>query len=409
MLLRLAWRNLWRQKRRTFVTASALALALFLSLFTRSLQEGTYGANIDNAARFYTGLAQIQHPAFADSLSIDDLIIQRDAMADWLHAYPVLRVVLPRLESVALASVGDKSKGVLVLGVAPEQEDSYSRIRERVIAGDYLSVDDNQVLVGRGVARYFALEPGDELVLYGLGYHGQTAAGVFRVKGILGFPIAQLDSQVVYMPLKLAQQLYGTGERISAWVLHTRELGQLTEVMTELQNRYGDDYNIRDWQSLAPELAQQIMMDRAGGVFLIYVLYGVVGFGLFATIVMMTLERQREFAVMLATGMLRSRLLLLVLIESMLLALWGIILGLMVAAPVLGYFYFHPITLTGDTAQMMIEVGFEPVLPVMLSFGLLLEQVVSVVVILMLCLIYPMLRIHRLNLVQALKGGAYAD
>lgn len=215
-----------------------------------------------------------------------------------------------------MAASGDKSKGVMVLGVDTQAEDSYSNISNRLAKGEFLSPDDEQVLIGEGVARYFGLDVGDELILYGQGYRGQTAAGLYRVKGILDFPVAQLDNQLVYMPIALAQTLYSTGEQVTAWVLDIKPLGQLNTTEIQLKQAYDDEVNVRDWQDLAPEMAQQILMDKAGGIFIMYLLYGVVGFGLFATLLMMTLERQREFGVMLATGMLKRKIITLIGLES---------------------------------------------------------------------------------------------
>lgn len=408
MLLKLAWRNLWRQKRRTLLTASALALALILSLAMRSLQEGTYASNIDNSARFYTGLIQLQHVDFSDSHSIDDLLPGSEEFIRPVRAMDQITDVIPRLESFALAAAGDTSKGVMVLGIDPNEEDAYSGLADKVIQGQYLALGDNQVLVGESLARSLKVSLGDELILYGQGYRGQTAAGVYIIKGIISFPLPQLESQLVYLPLDTAQQLFSTGEQVTNWILHSDKLSHIPMVVERLKHLYQDKVSVQDWQQLSPETAQQIQMDKVGGIFLMYILYGVVGFGLFATIMMMTLERQREFGVMLATGMQRGRLLTLVAIESGLIAMLGIIIGMLVVTPLLVYFLYHPIQLTGDTAKLMVEAGFAPILPVMVEPWLYVNQVLIVLVMLALCLIYPMIRIARLNLVSALKGGAHA-
>ncbi|KHT62052.1 ABC transporter substrate-binding protein [Photobacterium gaetbulicola] len=409
MLLKLAWRNIWRQKRRTLLTASALALALALSLFMRSLQEGTYANNIENAARFYTGLIQLQHPEFAESHSIDDLLVMDESFLQPVLANVHINRVLPRIESFALAASADKSKGVMVLGVDTVAEDSYSGISNRLIRGAFLAPDDQQVLVGEGLARYFGLDVGDELILYGQGYRGQTAAGLYRIKGILDFPVAQLDNQLVYMPIALAQTLYSTGEQVTAWVMDVKPLAQLQQTVDLLGEAYRSEVNVRDWQDLAPEMAQQILMDKAGGIFIMYLLYGVVGFGLFATLLMMTLERQREFGVMLATGMLKRKIIALLGLESLMIGWLGIAMGMAITLPVLIWFYFNPIELTGETAELVLEMGWEPILPMSLDPVLMLNQMVIVLGLLAICLIYPMWRIRRLDVVRALKGGGHAN
>ncbi|MGR5140877.1 ABC transporter permease [Photobacterium sp. DNB23_23_1] len=409
MLLKLAWRNIWRQKRRTILTASALALTLALSLFMRSLQEGTYANNIENAARFYTGLIQLQHPDFAESHSIDDLLPMDDAFLQPAASHPNIVRILPRIESFALAASEDKSKGVMVLGVDTVAENRYSGISNRLAKGEFLAPGDQQVLIGEGVARYFGLDVGDELVLYGQGYRGQTAAGLYRIKGILDFPVAQLDNQLVYMPISLAQNLYSTGELVTAWVMDVKPLAQLPITASQLSDDYNGEVNVRDWQDLAPEMAQQILMDKAGGIFIMYLLYGVVGFGLFATLLMMTLERQREFGVMLATGMLKRKIIALVSLESVMIGILGIVAGMVITLPILVWFYFNPIELTGETAELVLEMGWEPILPMALDPLLMLDQIFIVLVLLAICLLYPMWRIRRLDVVSALKGGSHAN
>ncbi|QYJ91196.1 ABC transporter permease [Shewanella halotolerans] len=405
MLIKLAWRNLWRQKRRTLLTAFALALALFLSLFMRSMQEGSYEHNIDNSARFSTGLSQLQSPEYATTESIEDLLPGDDDFIAPAKALPHISYALPRIESFLLASSEERSKGVLVYGVRPQLESDYSGIDDKLVAGRYLTPGAKEVLLGQGLAEYLKLGVGDELVLYGQGYHGQTAAGVYPIAGILHFPLAQLDNQLVYMPLSAAQGLFSTGEQVTSWVLHSDNLDEVAPLTERLSALYGDRVKVRDWQSLAPEMAQQIALDRAGGLFMICLLYLIVGFALFGTILMMTLERRREFGVMLATGMARLTLLRLVMIESLLIAALGTALGLGVSSVVIGYFYYHPISLTGETAKMMLEMGWEPVMPMKVSLALVRNQVFIILSLMAFCLCYPLWRTQHLVVVAALKGG----
>ncbi|MCL9773605.1 ABC transporter permease [Vibrio methylphosphonaticus] len=411
MLVKLAWRNLWRQKRRTILTASALALALCLSLLTRSFQEGSYNANIDNAARFYTGLIQLQDPDYADNASIDDLLSGNLDDFKYLKSEASIEYILPRLESVALAAAGDRSKGVMVLGVNPELEDRYSGISEKVSQGRFILDSEFEkgsgVLIGEGLAKYLRLEVGDEIILYGQGYQGQTASGLYTVNGLLKFPVMSLDNQLVYMPIREAQRLYSTGNQLTSWVLHTQTLNDVGTVEASLAAHFGDAIRVRDWKDLSPEMAQQIEMDRAGGIFLIYLLYGIVGFGLFATIMMMTLERQREFGVMLAAGMSRGKLVSLLFMESSFICILGIALGITLAMPILGYFHFNPIHITGEAAKVMLEAGFEPILPVYLSLALFINQALAITLMLLICLLGPTWKVLRLNLVGALKGGGH--
>ncbi len=416
MLLKLAWRNLWRQKRRTLLTAGSIATTLLLMLVMRAIQVGTYEANIENSARFFTGLIQLQHPEYEDTNSIDDLLPGADSFIAAAQNIDGVSYTLPRIESFALAAAEERSKGVMVVGIEPELENDYSGIEERLISGTFIDSNDKEnVVIGEGVADYFDLTLGDELILYGQGYRGQTAAGLYRIKGIVKFPVPQLDQQLVYLPLREAQQLYSTEEQVTAWLLHIDDIHhvddtvrQLTETYSEL-NIVPEGVRVRGWRSLSPELSQQMAMDEVSNAFLMYLLYGIVGFGLFATLIMMTLERQREFAVMLATGMVRRKLLQLIATESVFIALLGVTVGVVAALPILGWFFFNPIELSGEYAEMMIEMGWEPILPVGLSLALFFEQINIVLGLVLICLLYPMWRVYHLDVVSGLKGGMHAN
>ena len=404
-MVRLAWRNIWRQKRRTLLTASALAIAMLLALFTRSMQEGSYAHNLDNATRFYSGYLQLQNPGFAENQSIDKLLPADQQFYQRIEAIPGVTEIVPRIESFALGAAGDRSKGVMVLGVDPQREDNYSGLAKRISTGRYFtSADEPAVLVGSGLAAYFKLQTGDKIALYGQGYHGNTAAGLFTVVGIINFPNKQIDARIVYLPLKTAQELYVTGEQVSAWVLHGADVRSIPQLEQDARRLMGDTVKVRDWADISPELAQQINLDRASGQFMILVLYGVVGFGLFATVVMMTLERQREFAVMLATGMPRGKLQFISLLETFFLALTGVVMGLVITTPILVWLNANPIPLSGDLAITMEEMGFAPIIPFSLAPELFVGQIGIVLGLLALCAGYPLLRIGRLRIMTAMKG-----
>jgi ABC-type lipoprotein release transport system permease subunit len=138
---RLAWRNIWRQKRRTWVTASAVGMAMVLALFMRSIQEGTYTRNLDNSTRLYSGYIQLQEAGFAENKSIDFVLPADDSFVEKVRSVDGITHVVPRIESFALAAAGDQSKGVLVLGISPDQENDYSHLSKYINRRELLSVE----------------------------------------------------------------------------------------------------------------------------------------------------------------------------------------------------------------------------------------------------------------------------
>lgn len=231
MLLRLAWRNIWRQKRRTVLTASAIALTLFLSLVMRAFQEGQYTHNILNNAKMGTGVVQLQNPEYKENNSIDELLPASDEFISDTRQIDTIDYLLPRIESFILAASDERSKGVMLSGINPSLEDAYSNLSERIIKGEYWSEDETGVIVGEGVAQYLGLTVGDEIVFYGQGYRGQMAAGLFEIKGIVHYPIKEMNNQLVYVSLSDAQKLFSTGNQVTSWVIGLSDLSKLPAVI----------------------------------------------------------------------------------------------------------------------------------------------------------------------------------
>jgi ABC-type lipoprotein release transport system permease subunit len=218
-----------------------------------------------------------------------------------------------------------------------------------------------------------------------------------------------LNNQMVYMSILTAQTLFSTEQQLTSWVLSVHNLKELDETVASLATAYGDDVSVRDWRDLAPEVEQSIQLDRVSGLLMMYLLYIVVGFGLFATLIMMTLERQREFSVMLATGMSRSVLLRLLAIESFFISILGVLLGFIFAIPLLLYYFLNPIQLTGEVAKTMLDMGYEPIIPVSLAPSIFIDQLLIILAMLVICLIYPMWRVLKLQVISGLKGVAHAS
>jgi len=166
-----------------------------------------------------------------------------------IHGIEGVTTAVPRLESFALGAAGERSKGVMVMGVKPGAEDDYSGLAERVKKGRYFaSEDEKAVLVGGKLATYFNLAVGDEFVLYGQGYHGTTAAGLYKVVGIIHFPNQQIDARIVYLPLKTAQELYHTGNQVSAWVLHGKDVKGIPMLEKSAWEKMGAGVMVRNWR-----------------------------------------------------------------------------------------------------------------------------------------------------------------
>lgn len=404
MYLNLAWRNIWRNKRRTVITLSSIGFAVFFACIMQSMQEGSYERMIDNAVRFNTGHIQIHADGYWQEKIIDNSIEWTAALADRATASEEVEAIAPRLESFALAATGSQTKGVMVVGIDPAKEEAITGLSSKVSAGTYLTGHTAGALVGKDLATFLKIDVGDTLVLIGQGYHGVNAAGKFPVAGIVKFPNPQFNQQAVFLTLKDAQYFYGADGRITSLSILLKDAGALKEVNEQLQAGLdAEAYEVMRWDEMMPELVQSIELDYYGGLIMIFILYLVIAFGIFGTFMMMAKERTYEFGVLVAIGMRKIKLQLMVILEILILTFLGVAAGIVAALPFLIYLFYNPILMRGDMAKTFENFGMEPIMPFSLDPGIFLSQGLVILVIAILLGIYPMVAIHSLKIIKALK------
>ncbi|GBD87235.1 ABC transporter permease YtrF precursor [bacterium BMS3Abin03] len=403
-ILKMAWRNIWRNKRRTILMMLSIFIAVVLSLFTRSMQKGTYANMIANTVKLSTGYIQIHKKGYWDNKSINETFVETTKLRNLLSGDKNLTLTLPRLESFALASSGKHTKGAVIIGTNPKLEDSLNHYSKKIIKGKYFKSNDKAVLVSDKLAEFLQLSVDDTLVLIGQGYHGITAAAKYPIKGIFHFPIPQLDNQLILMPLKESQYFYAAPNRITSISLMLNNPGNEDKTIIMLRGKLGNNYEVMPWQDMNREMVQAIESDNVGGIIMIAILYMVIGFGVFGTVMMMTMERRKEFAIMIAVGMKKTKLLTMVVWETVFIGIVAILAGLLVTYPLLLYLFYHPIPLTGDLASYMIAFGAEPILPFSLEPNIFIIQTISVIIISIIAVLYPLSVLLRFNVLKAMRS-----
>lgn len=402
--IKLSWRNIWRNKKRTLITLASIFLAVLLAISMRSMQKGTYANMIGNAVRFSTGYIQIHALGYWDKPSINNSFEQDDRMDSLLSTNSNISLAVPRLECFVLASSGEHTKGVQVVGIDPQKEDSLNNISAKVKQGKYFTKEDNGILIGDGIADYLELGVGDTIILLGQGYQGLTAAGKYHVAGIFHFPDDRMNNLLAYLPLHAAQDLFSAQGRYTSMSLMLKHPNKLNMTQHELQSELGnEDWEIMEWQTMNKTLTQEIAGDNAGGIIMLFILYVVIAFGVFGTVLMMTMERRKEFAVMIAIGMKRYQLIILLVFETVFMGLLGILSGLILAMPVLIYFNVNPVRITGEAAQMFEQFGIEPIMPASLDPHIFITQGIVVLLISFLASIYPLIYVGRFKILDSLK------
>jgi ABC-type lipoprotein release transport system permease subunit len=404
-ILKIAWRNIWRNRRRTLITVASIMFALFFAIIMRGFGRGSYEKMKENAVKSYSGYIQIHKKGYWDDKNINNIFSLDENVIRKLESDKRLNVVIPRLESFALASSGESTKGVAVMGISPEKEDRMTKIKSYLKEGDFIMSDDKSVLIASGLAKFLKVKVNDTLVLFSSGYHGTTAAALYPIKGILKLPTPEMDRGTIYMPIKEAQNFFSTGNQFTALVFDLNDIKDVDGVKNVITSSIDlDEYEVMDWTFMNKELLQMIETDNAGGVIMISILYLVIAFGIFGTVLMMTNERLREFSVMISVGMQKSKLALVIIVELIFLTSIAVLGGIAISLPVMFYFYYNPIEFTGDAVQAMKDFNFEPVMPMSMDIQIFVFQGIAISVLMLIAMSYPTIKIMTLQVAKGLRS-----
>ena len=387
------------------ITVASIMFALFFAIIMRGFGKGSYAKMKQNAIEAYSGYLQIQQKGYWEDKNINNSFTIDPELLSSLEEKQEVRALIPRLESFSLASSGESTKGAVIMGIDPEKENEMSGIRNYLSKGEYLRADDRSVLLAGDLASFLQMEVGDTLVLFSSGYHGATAAGLYPVKGIINLPTPEMNRTFIYMPVRMAQELFSAPDRYTSVAFDLVSVNDVEPVVQAVSDQIDTDrYAVMSWQKMNKELLQMIETDTAGGVIMIGILYMVIAFGIFGTVLMMTNERIREFSVMISVGMQKSKLALVIIMELLMLTTLGVLGGIAISLPVMIYFVYNPIELTGDYLDVMKEFNFEPVMPMSMDLDIFIMQAIAITILSVIAMSYPTIKIMKLDVVEGLRS-----
>lgn len=358
---------------------------------------------IKSNVSYYTGYLQIQKKGFWKDKSINSCFQLPDTFINYVSNYHDIEGLAPRIESYALISWNDQTKGSFIIGIDPESENKLTGLSKRIINGKYLNKDDHQILIAEGVAKYFNKKIGDTLDIVGQGYHGVNAVNRYKIKGIIHYPIVTMNNSIIYLPLKACQELFGTGGMITNYCMIINPKN-MEKIMSSISGKLGDEqFEVMDWKTMLPGLIQTIDLIKFMNLFLYAILYLIVGFGIFGTYYMMINERSYEFGMMIASGMKRGKLQIVTMSEIILLAFIGLVLGFILSFGLIIYLYYNPIILTGSIAESYIKFGIEPILVMPLALKPFLTQSFAIFLLSIGIGTYSIRKINKLDINIAIR------
>lgn len=401
-LIKLAWRNIWRKRKRSIIVLGSIAFAIIITISLRSLMLGN-GDKMVEAGVKNVGYIQIHTANYWKDKSINDLFKDEKKLRNKIKSVNGITQIIPRIQNFSLAAGDKTSKASLVLGIDVENENEFNKIKNRIAKGNFFNSSSKEVVIAEGLSKYLKLTVGDTLVLIGQGYQANVAAGKYRISGIARIANPQMNLMLVYMPLELAQEYSSAFGMFSAFMLNIDDKSETNRIASELKSKLGNNYEIMTWDEMIPEVFNGLKIDTTIFSLLSFCLFLIVGFGIIGTIIMMAIERKKEFGMLQAIGLQKTQIQTVIFLESLMLGVTGIIIGLSIAIPFMIFMYYHPIPLTGEGAKSFEAMGAEPVM----QFGIKpkLWALMSFIVfcIMIIASLFPIQFIKKLKVSEALK------
>ncbi len=403
MLLKLAWRNIWRNKRRSLITLAAVVFATVMAIAMRGIQKGTYALNIRSVVELFSGYLQIQDKKYLDNPSLTSSFVIDKNINETLKTTKGVIGYAPRVYADGLISFKDNSRGVAIFGINPAKEKDVTTFTKNIHSGKFFTSDSsNQIVVGDQLLKNLDAKIGDSIVLLAQCYDGTLGNQKYKIVGTVKLGVPELESSVIFMGLKSAQSLLSMGNRVNVIAIKIDGLNHINDIDQTLSNKITNSrLRVLSWSKINPELEQSIQMDNISGIFFLGILIVIVAFGILNTVLMSVMERFREFGVILAIGMPQVNLTYLVYVETIIITVIGLILGNALGVIINTYLIFHPITFGGEIKKLYEIYHFLPQIKSTLNPSIFFNVSISILIISILSCLYPAYKVYKL---EPLKG-----
>lgn len=326
-LFQVAWRNLWRQGRRSLITASAMAIGVALCMFMTAFADGMYVKMFDVLVSQKLGHAQVHHPDYPRTKILHDTIPDGDALLAEIDALPETEAATARLFSYGLLASSETSTGGQLLGVQAEREQKVRDIDSDIVEGSF-DISEGRAVVGKGLAKTLEIGVGDELIVIVQAADGSMGNELYEVSGVFSTGAAALDRAGAFVSLEALQQVAALPDAIHEILVLTQDpegSEALANAIKGLPD--ADDVLVRPWFEADPTTYDMMQLQDAGMFMMLFFVFALASFGVLNTMLMAVFERTRELGVLRAIGLGRGQLMALVILESCFLGLLAITFG----------------------------------------------------------------------------------
>ena len=329
MILKIAFRNTFRQKRRTILTALAMAVGFTLLSLTIGLSDGAYGGIIEMFTRNRTGHIQVHREGYLDKPSLYETIDGYTTVGEKIQRTEGVEAWTPRVYAAGLGSVGEKNTAVQIIGIDVTREIQATRFDNKVVEGSVLAeTPSHQAVIGTGLAKILSAKVGSEIVVFSQAADGSLANDVYKIIGIAESGDDPTDRTVCYLHIEDAQELFvleGRAHEIAVIVSNINHVDKVTNAIEASLN--DSSLDVAPWQVVAKSFYRAMRADQQGDAISRWVIMLIVAIGVLNTVLMSVLERTREYGVLKAVGTTPFQIFRLVICEVVIIALGSICIG----------------------------------------------------------------------------------
>lgn len=402
MLFILAWRNIWRNKKRSLIIIAAITAGLGCGLFASAVMYGMYDSLINSTIDRELGHIQIHSVKFEDEKILADTIPEFRSILNKIKQLPDLKGLSSRVIIDAMCSSASSSRGVKITGIIPEEENKVTTIKNQIIEGNYLSSNSSsEIVIGKKLAENLDIKLRSKIVLSFQDFDGNIIYSAFRVAGIYQTESSLFDQSVIFVNQNELFSLLNSKDFSHEIAVRLNSFQQVDSVHSKLSEMF-PFLSVKDWKLLAPEIKIYFeILDLQLYIFMGIILFALL-FGITNTMLMSVIERIREIGILIALGMKRSRIFLMIIIETIALSLVGGLSGLIVGAIFIEIINTTGINLSAFTeglSQFSISTILYPVLPFSFYPVITLMIIFSAVI----AAIYPAIKAIRLKPATAIR------
>ena len=409
MVIQISWKNVWRNKARSLVIMSAVTIGLFGGIFSFALMMGGTVQRIDSAIKNETASLQLHNPAYLEENDIRNSIENPKKYIQHIEQLPEVKGITDRLKSTGMISTAYASSGVVINGIYPDKEIKVTQLFNAMIAGEYLTdADQIPIIIGKKLAKKLNAEVGDKLILSVPGIEGDVSYGAFILKGIYNTNNNMFDGVQAYIKKSDLAESIGVDESTTSELavsLFDTELSD--EITASLQAQFSNEVEnksivIRSWKEIDPTLSMMIdSMSYFSWIFVGIILIAL-AFGIVNTMLMVVLERVHEIGMLMAIGMNKFRVFMMIMWETFFLSFTGGIAGMLFSAAFIAYFKHYGMDFS-IVAEGMNAYGYSAIIYPEAPLSFYLEVSTMIIVTAVLASIYPALKALKLHPAEAVR------